>query len=587
MSGSKSDPKVVNEYDVLIAGSGPIGCTFARVLLDEVPNVKICMVEMGAQDNPVVGRHHKNSVKYQKDIDAFVNVIKGALQSVSVPPAETYMATLGATAWSPGPGQKLVSSFHNPDQKPELNLPGCAVTRTVGGMATHWTCACPIPHPDERRNSPLDQDELLDLVDQAGKLFDVNLDQYDHSVRHNLVRGVLAKAYPGQRDGHDIVTNLPLAVKRNPNPDYVTWSGTDTVLGKYADLKDKRLTLLPEHKLFGFIREGDKNLEQLYMGTGPIQFAYVKDLKSNIYLSIPAKYYVVACGAVCTPQVLWNSGFGTRPPLKIAPELPALGQYLAEQSIAFCQIILRREYIEGIKESPYLSEELREKCRQHAKNFPNDPIHIPFNDPEPQVTMQYTGETPWHTQIHRDAFSYGDVGPRADPRLIVDLRFFGRQKVVQDNRVEFSHEHTDIYGMPQATFHVVRSPDDAAEDERMMLAMCDAAHHLGSYLPGSNPQFMAPGLALHITGTTRLGKTVEGKEPNRDKSVANEFSQVHGHENLFVGGNNVIPDSMACNPTRTSAAYALKSARYIAKKLNSTLPDGYAKRHNPPKKTTG
>ncbi|KAH7339676.1 hypothetical protein B0J17DRAFT_370552 [Rhizoctonia solani] len=74
----------------------------------------------------------------------------------------------------------------------------------------------------------------------------------------------------------------------------------------------------------------------------------------------------------------------------------------------------------------------------------------------------------------------------------------------------------------------------------MMLAMCEAAKHLGSYLPDSNPQFMQPGLALHITGTTRLGKTEEGQKPDKTKSVANEFSQVHGHNDLFVGGGGIM-----------------------------------------------
>lgn len=104
-----------------------------------------------------------------------------------------------------------------------------------------------------------------------------------------------------------------------------------------------------------------------------------------------------------------------------------------------------------------------QKVRKHHEDNPKDPLPIPFSDPEPQVTIPYSSEYPYHVQIHRDAFSYGDVGPRADPRLIVDLRFFGRQDIKEYNRVYFGPQDegsipagwvpgiTDSYGMPQAT----------------------------------------------------------------------------------------------------------------------------------------
>lgn len=74
--------------------------------------------------------------------------------------------------------------------------------------------------------------------------------------------------------------------------------------------------------------------------------------------------------------------------------------------------------------------------------------------------IPYKHDFPWHVQIHRDAFSYGDVGPKADPRVVVDLRFFGKQDIVESNCVKFGELKapmqwkagvTDIYGMPQAT----------------------------------------------------------------------------------------------------------------------------------------
>lgn len=122
------------------------------------------------------------------------------------------------------------------------------------------------------------------------------------------------------------------------------------------------------------------------------------------------------------------------------------------------QIVLKPELVESIKNSP--NPEWQARIAAHHAKHPTDPLPIPFNDPEPQVMVPYTSEFPWHCQIHRDAFSYGDVGPRADPRVVVDLRFFGRQEIRRENRVYFGSQvsprewvagNTDIYGMPQAT----------------------------------------------------------------------------------------------------------------------------------------
>ncbi|KIJ51187.1 GMC oxidoreductase [Sphaerobolus stellatus SS14] len=537
----------ITAVDVFIAGSGPIAAGYARTILEGNSNkkLKVLMVDIGAQDGPGIGVHQKNAIKYQKDIDAFVSVIKGALQKVSVPPSDTHIAMLGGDGWTPGFKETLICQGNNPKQDPRLNLKDFAVTRTVGGMATHWTCACPFPDEEEIANNPIDKSELKTLLTRASKLLNVHDDQYDSSIRHTVVKKWLTDKLPRKRG---VVRSLPLGVeRRQDNPHYVTWTGTDTVLGD--TLKDTRFELWQETRVTSLHKTDDAK----------IGGALVRRLSTNNDVLVTAKVFIIACGAIGTPQILVNSNISV-------PK--ALGRYLCEQSIAFCQIVLKREIIDYINTAP----DFAKKVKAHRNSHLEDPLPIPFNDPEPQVSIPYTRDFPWHTQIHRDAFNYGEVGPRADPRVVVDLRFFGKQDINPNNMVYFGQRPhggttwragaTDIYGMPQATFEVQRSQADHTRDHRMMEDMTQVASILGTYLPGSEPHFMNPGLALHVTGTTRIGTDL-------DTSVADPSSKVHGWENLWVGGNGCIPDSTSCNPTLTSLAIALKGADSVIQYLKS------------------
>ena len=97
-----------------------------------------------------------------------------------------------------------------------------------------------------------------------------------------------------------------------------------------------------------------------------------------------------------------------------------------------------------------------------------------------------------------------EVAPNIDTRLIVDLRWFGRVNPRYENCVEFSHMNRDTFGMPQPTFHFKMTKEEGKEVHKMMTDMCKAATALGGFLPGSEPSFQKPGLALHITVSTRL-----------------------------------------------------------------------------------
>ncbi|KAJ7791625.1 putative pyranose oxidase [Mycena olivaceomarginata] len=587
-----------DQLHVFIAGSGPIGATYARLLVAAGYNV---MAETGDQETRIPAAHKKNEIEYQKDIDRFVRVIQGALSTVSMPPSSMRLPTLDPSAWRPKDHNSHIrSNGSNPNQIPHKNLPGEAVTRGIGGMSTHWTCSTPEFQKDLERpkiftDKKDDNDEWNLLYKAARALIGTSEKEFEESIRHNVILETLQKAYHERG-----VKALPLACHRvAKGSPYVQWHAADSVYGKIFEKRtegDKRGKFVLLTNSLCTKLHLDKDDDKL-----EIRLAEIKDLldersggKANSFIS--AKIFVVAAGAIGTPQILANSGSGgTRDVVLLQRPIPQLGIGITEQPMAFCQVVLCQELVDDIdKELDKKPDWWKKAVEDHKKNHPKDPLPIPFQDGEPQVTIPVSNEKdakgtwvrPWHAQIHRDAFSYGEAGPRVDPRVVVDLRFFGMQHPVETNKIIFEKDIKDAYGMPQPTFEYIPSPDRALEATRMMNDMTDVANKLGGYLPGASPQFMALGLALHLGGTTRLGQGNETGYENASgvypvvisltllcrnetgtkndlKTTANYNSQIWDFTNLYVGGNGVIPTPFASNLTLTSMCFAIRSAYKI------------------------
>ncbi|URN18168.1 MULTISPECIES: GMC oxidoreductase [Streptomyces] len=557
------DTPVHREADVLIIGSGPVGCAFARKLVEAGRNV--LMIDAGAQLSRRYGEHLKNSYLFQKNIDLFVSVIRGNLLPLSTATNREPVLTLDPSAFSYDPDKYAGFSMRNqnPEQRGYVNLPAAAATYAVGGMATHWTCAVPRFHPEvERRYGgrgyPIDEKRMDRLYDEAESLLARSTSVFAASARHLLVKRVLQRAGEEFAD----VTELPLAVSDRADSartSAVTWSAADTVLGDLADPAHTppqgSFALLPEHQCVGLKITGSGKHRK-------VRHAVVRNLRDvREEIRLRAETYVVACGAVPTPQLLFNSGV----------TLPALGRYLTEQPMSFCQVVLHREHMDRVEEIlrtvPGSGDEAADRVaryraaqlkRLHSGDKTADPVPFPPSERDPNLVLPVTGGRPWHCQIHRDAFTYGAVPPNVDPRLIVDLRWFGISRPRPENKVVFSRKIHDTFDMPQPTFHFCLDEAERKEADRMNKHMLRTAAALGGFMPGSEPVFLTPGLPLHIAGTTRMGTSPLD-------SVVDEYSKVWNIDNLYLGGNGLHPFGNASNPTLTSVATALHAADTILK----------------------
>lgn len=60
------------------------------------------------------------------------------------------------------------------------------------------------------------------------------------------------------------------------------------------------------------------------------------------------------------------------------------GHYMTEQTMAFCQIVLKESLVNNVINDPY-GLGWTPIVKKHQEDFPKDPLPFPFNDPDPQV----------------------------------------------------------------------------------------------------------------------------------------------------------------------------------------------------------
>lgn len=515
-----------SSVDVLIVGSGPVGSTFARQLSEQAPNIKILMVDLGPQLTERPGMNAKNIADHDEQVRAQVRS-QGPANYPYVPMVQG-KADAGPMSGPAGPFGSARPGTHlvTPDAetRSDVEMPAAAMSSNVGGMGVHWTGACPTPARTEL--PPFIPDAEMDAaLVRARELLSVTQEAYPESPQSRAILRKLGEVFDAQLPEDRKVQPMPLAAKVMPDGTRC-WTGADTVLGPLAEpgrQHNDRFELRPDTLCTQLFTEGDR-----------VTGALLRHRPSGKEETVTARAIVVAADTLRTPQLLWASG--------IRPH--ALGHYLNEHPLLMCMVELPPDFgAEADSGSSSQSQPVRLSSHDPTVGV----FWIPFSYPQ----------HPYHAQVmYLNVTPVSDDGTaQSEPKYIVGMGYSGPKEARYQDRVEFSETETDFFGMPKITIHFGLTERDLAMLEGAKKEQFKAASALG---PPSQQQYVPAGSSLHYLGSVRMGAEDDGE------SVCDSYSRVWGFQNLFVGGNGVIPTELSCNPTLTSVAMAVRASERVA-----------------------
>jgi choline dehydrogenase-like flavoprotein len=497
---------------VVIVGSGPTGATYARLLLEQVPDVSVLMVEAGPAVTTPLGMNVKNIPDPEQQAAARLASQGTSHESgvSGIPGGVVVEGTITARQ-----GTHLIG--RSADGSP--GLPAAAGCTCVGGQGVHWTCATPRPRGSERIGF-IPVAEWDEHITTAERLLHVHRPDFTGAPQAAAILERVREEFAP--DGIDV---RPLPVAADPRPDgSLRWSGTDVVLGPLIERTDDRFTLRAETLCVRVALDGDR-------AVGVV----LRDRRSGEEDEVRADAVVVAADALRTPQLLWASG--------VRPE--ALGRYLTEHPLLFGVVAVRPGVLPK---------------RQDA-DAPLDPIRaivaIPFDEQR----------HPYSAQL-----MYSPVSPaplpegsrfRDNPAGYVGMGWGIRKRPRPEDRLTFEDDQPDENGLPDIRIAYELTDVEEADFERARKHQARAAAALGEFVDGM-PKVMPAGSSLHYMGTVRMGSVDDGT------SVCDSFSRVWGVPGLRLAGNGLIPTANSMNPTLTSVAIAVRGAAALAQELTTT-----------------
>ncbi|MGY1849305.1 GMC oxidoreductase [Blastococcus sp. SYSU DS1021] len=406
-------------------------------------------------------------------------------------------------------------------------MPNAAMSTNVGGMGAHWTAACPRPVDDEVPDC-IDPAVLDEALTRAEELLAVTTHAFDRAPLTGAVQRVLGELF--DRPHRRPVGAMPVAVTVGEDG-ALHWTGPAIIAGDLWQRPDVEL------------RTGTL-ARRILLDGGRATGVEIVDVASGERSTVSARAVVVTADAFRTPQLLHASG--------IRPQ--ALGRYLTEHPQIMAASLLDEEHV---PEGALVDVDLP----RSSATAPGGGAIVPVSGVS---WVPYAADRPFHGQVMQmDASPMPlDPGTTVRPGQVVGLGWFCKKELSPDNRVWFDDDATDAFGLPAIRIDYALSDADRSAIEAARAEVADAARALGR--PLGDPFVMPSGSSLHYLGTTRMGSADDGT------SVCDPTGRVWNTQNLYVGGNNVIPTATACNPTLTAVALGLLTARTVAASLAAT-----------------
>ena len=502
------------DVDVLIVGSGPAGSTYARTIGDAVPHARILMVEVGPEVPGPRGEHAANLTREQQQAAALLTQGPDA----GLKRSETLADLADGVDPSMEFRQVVLPGLFFADPRPEIRegevgLRAASMSSGVGGMGIYWAGSCPRPQQSERIPF-IPADELDAALDRAEQLLQVTVFGTDQGVAGRM-RDVMAAEFDAP--GLSPVTFMPIAAQWDGSQ--LRFSGPRTILG--GDL---------EERVPGFELRAETLARRVLVEDGVAVGAELEDRRTGEVTVVRARHVVVCADGLRTPQVLFASC--VRP--------PALGRHLNDhlQMVSFVRL-----------DDAFVAKTAEEQESIEGTGY----VLIPFSDARPiQGGAMSLANSP---------YKFSDRA-QTNPRFGI-VGWYAAKDVQAADAVEFSETETDFYGMPRLSIRYAFTERDLATIEEMRRLSHRSAALIGTLV--EEPALAAGGASLHYQGTVRMGAADDGT------SVCDPYLQVWGVQNLYVGGNGVIPTATASNPTLTTVALAWRAATRIAAELGASV----------------